>query len=54
MLPYKYIEQDDESKGVIRLNIDGSTSWITNDIDHYLWREYLEWKVLGNTPEDAD
>jgi hypothetical protein len=50
---YKYITQDDDSCGIIQVNED-SRSWIVPDANHYLWKEYLEWKAQGNTPEPAD
>jgi hypothetical protein len=52
-MAYQYIEQGNDSVG-IKLSDENNISFIPCNPDHYLWREYLAWKALGNTPEDAE
>ena len=53
-MSYKYIVQGNDSIGIKQINSDSSVADVVPDSSHYLWAEYLAWKNLGNTPEDAD
>ena len=42
------------AEGVMRVNDDGSESFIPNDPENADWKNYLAWKEEGNKPEDYD
>ena len=54
---YKFYRTDkqssDNDSGITKVE-DGKTWFIPESTDNTDWKEYLEWKAAGNTPEAAD
>ena len=54
---YKFYRTDkqssDNDSGITKVE-DGKTWFIPESADNTDWKEYLEWKAEGNTPEAAD